>query len=680
MKKSLSILVCVAVMVAALFPLSQTQRILSGPAHETPVYGGSVTIARYEDTVTFNPILAPGITSLETCGLLFDGLMRLDENGLPKVALATNYTVSPDGKTYTFTLRQNVQFHDGVELTSKDVKFTFDQAVFNTSISFIYRSYYKPLNNVEIVDNYTVAFHLNNVSGPFMSWMNLPIIPEHIFNVTGSVDIAKDSHNFNPIGTGAFKFREWAKDDHLVLEAFQNHYDGRPYLDQVIFRVIPDPATMAVALENGEVDFARDISLADTVRLAVEGPAKNVTVLVGQPNYIIGLRTCFQNQYFNKTNPNSLKLREAIGYSIDRDGISRSIYYGLASVAHSPLPIAYPFWNNEIMGTGKFQYNQTKANEILDSIYPRGTDGFRITLELAGASADRDYLELVKTQLERVGIKINLWIAEKSAFWAHTLQPYDLATWTWVAVPDPAWVSVAFASWTTSAYTKTASGKLTDAGNYWSSGNATLVDDLLRQGEGEPSPDARQAIYHRLQEVIGFEDPMILFTNFKPWPHAYNNDLRGITAVPMMLYETTLSNSLPNVWLASMTPPPEQYGSIFVKGYDNLTMVPFTAWYDGPNGTSAHVDVLSTGYMWANLQQGAYTVYSIYNGTTTTKGIQVVANQTAEATFVFAGPAPPSTSPQGFPILEVGVTAVAVAIVASGVTYFATKRRSRTKE
>lgn len=541
-------LLCLIVLTSVLLQAAFTVRADSSDG--TPVYGGRIVVARYEDTATFNPILAPGITSLETTGLIFDGLMRLDSEGMPKPALATGYTVSSDGLVYTFTLRQNVLFHDGVKLTAEDVKFTFDQAVFNKSVTFMYRSYYEALESVVAADDYTVEFHLKHTSGPFISWMNLPILPKHIYDAGANTDLNKDPHNFDPIGTGPFTFVEWVKDDHLVLKANENYWNGRPYLDEVVFRVIPDPATMALALERGEIDFARDISFSDTVRL--QSGNSNITVLIGPANYIIGIRGCFQSDYFNKTNLNSLKLRQAIGYALDREGISRSVYYGLATTAHSPLPEAYPFWNNEIMATGKFVYDPTKANEILDAIYPKGTDGYRFEMELSGATVDRDYLELVKVQLEAVGIKIWLNVMEKSAYWAHIQVPYELGMWTWVAVPDPGWVQNSYASWTTSAYTKAHLGLSTDTGAYITSGPATEIDDLLTKADIEVNADKRQELYYRFQEIIGFEDPSIIFTNFKPWPHAYRSDLRGIESVPMMLYETSLSNSLPHAWIGSV--------------------------------------------------------------------------------------------------------------------------------
>ncbi len=543
--KQKSKLLCLTLLISVI--LQGTFAVQTAYSQETPTYGGRLVVARYEDTVTFNPVLAPGITSLETTGLIFDGLMRLDSEGMPKPALATGYTLSSDGLVYTFTLRQNVLFHDGVELTADDVKFTFDQAIFNKSVTFMYRSYYEPVASIVAADKYTVEFHLNHTSGSFISWMNLPIIPKHIYDKGAETDLNKDSHNFDPIGTGPFKFVEWVKDDHLVLAANENYWNGKPYLNEVVFRVIPDPATMALALERGEIDFARDISFADTVRLQEDG--SDIEVLLGPANYIVGIRGCFQSDYFNKTDANSLKLRQAIGYALDREGISRSIYYGLASTAHSPLPEAYPFWNNEVMATGKFVYDAAKANQILDEIYPKGADGYRLELELAGATVDRDYLELVKTQLEAVGIKIRLNLMEKSAYWAHIQKPYEIGMWTWVAVPDPGWVQNSYASWTTSAYTKTHLGLANDTGSYLSSGPATEIDELLTEAEKEADANKRQDLYYRFQEIIGFEDPSIIFTNFKPWPHAYRSDLHGIQAVPMMLYETTLSNSLPKAWL-----------------------------------------------------------------------------------------------------------------------------------
>ncbi len=551
MKMKLTTTIILASMLA--FSLLLPVQINPSFAQDEPVYGGTVTVARYEDTQTLNPILAPGITALETCGLLFDGLLRLDENGVPQLHLATNYDISTDGKNYTFTLRDGVTFHDGEPLTAEDVKFTFDQAL-NESVSFMYASYYSAIDEVVVVNDNTIEFRLSEENGPFLSWMNLPIIPKHVFSHNGNVDLNNDPANTDPIGSGPFKFVSWVPDDRIVLEANEDYWGGRPYLDEVVFRVITDEATMAVALENGEIDFARDITFADADRL--QGHA-NITVLIGPPNYIKGLRGCFRWSYFNKTNPNSLALRQAIGYAIDREGISDSIYFGLGAPAHSPIPAGYSFWHNEEMHTGNIlTYNSTKANEILDPIYPKGVDGWRFEMELAGYTADREMLEIVQSNLEDVGIKINLWIGEKSAYWAKIKgSPYELGTWSWVAVPDPAWIQVAYANWTTSSYTLMASGLPNMTGNYWDSGNATQLYSLLKSGETLSDPDERQAVYYRIQEIIGYEDPFIIFLNYKPWPHAYANNLKGFTAVPMMLYETTLSNSLPKVWMVQETQP-----------------------------------------------------------------------------------------------------------------------------
>jgi peptide/nickel transport system substrate-binding protein len=541
--------ICASMLVFALFSSLQ---VIPTLAQDEPVYGGTITVARYEDTQTLNPILAPGITALETCGLIFDGLLRLDEDGVPQLHLATDYDISTDGKTYTFTLRDNVTFHDGEPLTAEDVKFTFEQAL-NESVAFIYAAYYSALEEVVVIDDKTIEFRLSEENGPFISWMNLPIIPKHVFTHDGRVDLNNDPANADPIGSGPFKFVSWVKDDKIVLEANEDYWGGRPYLDEVVIRVITDTATMAVALENGEIDFARDITFTDADRL--DGHA-NITLLIGPPNYIKGLRGCFRWSYFNKTNPNSLALRQAIGYAIDREGISDSIYFGLGMSAHSPIPSGFTFWHNGEMDTGIFTYDPDKANQILDPIYPKDIDGWRFEMELAGSTEDRELLEIVESNLEDVGIKINLWIGEKSAYWAKISgAPYELGTWSWVAVPDPAWIQVAYANWTTSSYTLMASGLPNMTGNYWSSGNATELYSLLKSGETLSDPDERQAAYYRIQEIVGYEDPFIIFLNYKPWPHAYRSDLRGFTAVPMMLYETTLSNSLPKVWRVQETQP-----------------------------------------------------------------------------------------------------------------------------
>jgi peptide/nickel transport system substrate-binding protein len=225
-----------------------TQSEDSGPA---PKRGGSMTIMFAVEP----PMLLSLInTSSLTCSAkVTEGLLWYDHELKPHPQLATDWTVSPDQKTYTFTLRQSVKWHDGQEFTSADVAASL--AILKKSHPRG-RSTFAHLAEVQTPDDHTVVLKLD-APIPYLikgfAAAETPIIPKHLYDGT---DPFTNANNSAPIGTGPFRFKEWVRGEHVIYERNADYWDSpRPHLDQLVVKFIPDPASRSAALESGDVDL-----------------------------------------------------------------------------------------------------------------------------------------------------------------------------------------------------------------------------------------------------------------------------------------------------------------------------------------------------------------------------------------------------------------------------------------
>jgi peptide/nickel transport system substrate-binding protein len=229
--------------------------------------GGTMVIGAGNDPGQFNPgITTAGGTHFVT-GNIFNGLLMLDEAFNPLPDLAESWTVSPDGTTYAFSLAHNVTWHDGQPFTSADVKFTFEDVLLK------YHARTKAgletvLAGIDTPDDYTVVMRFNQPYGPLLQRLDVveaPILPKHIYQGT---DIQNNPANNQPVGTGPYKLAEYAKGDRVRLVRNESYFKpGLPYLDELVFRIIPQATTATLAFEAGEVDYLISVPGPDMTRL-----------------------------------------------------------------------------------------------------------------------------------------------------------------------------------------------------------------------------------------------------------------------------------------------------------------------------------------------------------------------------------------------------------------------------
>ncbi|WP_161539912.1 ABC transporter substrate-binding protein [Glaciimonas sp. PCH181] len=464
-----------------------------------PVKGGilNMTIPSEPTTLVsaFNSTMQIGMVSSK----ILEGLVTYDGGLNPVPALAKSWTVSPDGLTIRFVLRENVKWHDGKDFTSADVEFTLLK-VWKVLHPFG-RAVYANVNKVDTPDRHTVILHLSAPAQYIFSYINTygsQILPKHIYDGT---DILTNPANAAPIGTGPFVFKEWQRGSHVRLERNANYWDpGRPYLDGIVIRFIPDAAARTVALEAGEIQLA-----------VTSIPIPNLTRFADRKKYKINLdegkflSSIFLLQ-FNVRRPNlsDKRVRQAALHAIDREALVRLVWRGYGKPATGPIPSSVKkYYNGQ---TKQYPYDPKKAEQLLDAAgLKRGADGIRlkVTLDYGASSLEEERAcQFIKQYLGKVGIQIELRSSDAATYLRRifTDVDYDLMVSSLHMLPDPT-LGVQRLYWTKNIV----KAPWTNGSGY---SNPTL--DRIMEAAGKEADDGKRKELFRQWQEIAQEDLPIL--------------------------------------------------------------------------------------------------------------------------------------------------------------------------
>ncbi|WP_432256908.1 ABC transporter substrate-binding protein [Limimaricola sp. AA108-03] len=363
-------------------------------------------------------------------GHIYESLLRYDTDLQPQPSLAKSWEISEDGLTYTFHLHEDVVWHDGEPFSAEDVVFSADEFLRET-----HSRLRVSLNYVESItapDENTVVFQLSEPFGPFINSFEagtMPIVPKHIYEGT---DYANNEMNATPIGTGPFKFEAWEKGSHIHLVKNENYYlDGKPYLDEVFFRVIPDAASRAVAFETGEVDVLPGGSIEnwDVARLMEDED----TCSTGEGwEFLAPHSFMWMN---NREGPTSdERFRQAVMYAMDREFVRDVVWNGFGKVATGPVSSRTNFYTDDVTD---YSHDPDKARALLDEM---GYDGEPVRiLPLPYGETWQRWAEAVKQNLQEVGIEVEIDSADVAGWNQKTSEwDYDLAFTYLYQYGDPA--------------------------------------------------------------------------------------------------------------------------------------------------------------------------------------------------------------------------------------------------
>ncbi|WP_258535548.1 ABC transporter substrate-binding protein [Bacillus sp. 03113] len=383
MKKRTLIQVVLALLVGLLFILSacsssnekSSASSQAKPSESKPVRGGTFTFALATNPDALDPQVSGLAVSTRVNRNIYDNLIYKTESGQFKPWLATKWEVSDDRKSYTFTLRKDVTFQDGTKFNAEAVKFTFDR-ILDPKTKAGANSHAAILNYVsaEVLDEYTVKINLSKPSAPFLnnvSQSNLAIVSPTSAKKLG------DQFSTNPVGSGPYKFVEWAENDQIVLERNEDYKWGPPiadnkgpgYVDKLVFKITPEEATRIGSVESGQVDAAETVPSQNVISI------KNSNNLKLIEHKTTGMPFVF---FINQTQApwDQLKARQALQAGIDVNNIVKTLYLGVYERAWSAVTPGILGYDKSL--ENKDFYNPKKANQLLDELgWKIGNNGYR---------------------------------------------------------------------------------------------------------------------------------------------------------------------------------------------------------------------------------------------------------------------------------------------------------------
>lgn len=368
----------------------------------SPKRGGTAVVAISTDPGQLNSAITTSGNTHSVADQIYNGLVGLDESLNPVPELAKSWDITQGGKVYTFHLQSNVKWHDDQPFTSADVKFTFEQAL----IKFHSRTksgLESVLEGIDTPDPLTVVFRFKQPYGPLLQRLDVveaPIIPMHIYQ---GKDLQNDPANLKPIGTGPFKFVEYVKGDHVTMARNPNYFkSGLPYLDRVIYRIIPNASTAAQALEQGEVDYIGSVQGSDLTRLR-----SNNDITLAQGYGGSGGSVCQDVLIPNLTKDpfDTLQVRQAFYMALDRQFLLNQVYFNQGSLSTGPISKQLAWAYTPDVHT--YAYNVAAANQLLDQAgYPRQRNGTRFSITFTHATSFDKLGAAMADQLKAVGIDL----------------------------------------------------------------------------------------------------------------------------------------------------------------------------------------------------------------------------------------------------------------------------------
>lgn len=311
----------------------------------TPVPGGSVVYGMTQDLASLDPHVDTDAGTRDVVFNLYEGLVKPTSDGGFIPAVASDYTISDDAKTYTFTLRDGITFHDGTPVTIEDVKYSIDRYAEIQGES----SAFSIMESVDIVDEKTVEVHLSEGNSEFLANLTLAVLPK------------SNEANFEtqPIGTGPFKFVSFTPGQSFVVEANEGYWNPElPYLDKVTFKIVADADTALTELQAGTLDVYQYMT-EDQASTLTSG----FNIVQGSINYVQGL---FLNNNFEPFQ--DVRVRQAINYAVDKDMINEFLFSG----------------KSHIIGTNMIPAFKKYYNEETESYYTRDVEKAKALLAEAG--------------------------------------------------------------------------------------------------------------------------------------------------------------------------------------------------------------------------------------------------------------------------------------------------------
>ena len=527
------LVVLVTLGIVAVLLLSQQSPSITGPILPEPEQGGVYTEGLVGSLGRLNPLLDwNNSADRDVDRLVFSGLVRFDEHGLPQADLAQAWGVAPDGTIYNFSIRSDAVWHDGTPVTSDDVIFTIEMM---KSAGSLYPQDIKDLwGKIEVtkLNDKNLKFTLTEPFVPFMDYLTFGVLPKHLLESTSTDQMEKAEFNLNPIGSGPYEFDHLLVDNGkitgVVLTVSPTYYGKASFIEQVVFRYYPTSAAALDAYRQGDVLSVSQIT-SDVLGTALEEPDLSVySSRMPQMSFVL----------FNLNNPEVVflqneKVRRALLLGINRPYLINSFLQGQAIIADGPiLPNSWAYYD----GIEHFEYDPEAAVNLLKGegyVIPAGggdvraKEGASLTFTMLHPddATHTKIAETIRDEWAAIGVRVDLQAIPYDELVVDSLSSRDyqaaLVDINFSRTPDP------------DPYPFWHQAEATGGQNY-SQWDNRAASEYLEQARVTADPALRIRLYRNFQVIFAKELPALPL--FVPvYSYGVNAEVQGVQVAA--LYE-----------------------------------------------------------------------------------------------------------------------------------------------
>ncbi|MFM8597722.1 MAG: ABC transporter substrate-binding protein [Mycobacterium sp.] len=494
------------------------------------------TVGVDQDVDSLNPFVGVTVAAYEIWQLVYPTLTQYGaEDFSIKPGLAESWTESPDKTFWTYKIRPGLKWSDDVPLTARDAAYTFNRIINGTFEKVNYGNYVANITGAEAPDDTTLILRVAKPS-PLMEKLAVYILPEHVYSKideTALQSFKNEPTDGKPIvGSGPFLVAERQVGQFTRMVANPNFYRGKPLVDEVVFKFYANPDALGQALRKGEIDYADGLEANVFDSLADAPNVQRRSALYPGFNELAfntGAQTT-SGKPIGDGNPllKDKRLREAVGWSLDRKTMVEKVLGGNGSVGSTLIPPMFATWH--LSPPNEVSYDPDKARSLLDAAgYRQGPDGIRragdgapLSFRLYGRSdsaTSKKAVEFIKRYLADVGIEANVTLIAEDALTEKVGQgEYDMFEWGWVVEPDPDYQLSTFTCGKRS-YEEDGSVVTNLSDSFYCN---PAYDELFAAQSVETDPAKRIGLVKQMQQIL-----------YDDWPYAqtyYYNNLIGYRA------------------------------------------------------------------------------------------------------------------------------------------------------
>ena len=473
-------------------------------AAAVPAAAASLTVGMSQEPVSLDPAAGLFIPEQFIIQQIFDPLIYADPELNLHPALASEWSANEEGTEFSFTLRDDVSFHDGTALTAEAVRISFDRAAEGKSVAAAAPSIMSDYIETQIVDDTHVVVKFSTPHATFLQDITRPWM---MISSPAAIEKYGDDYGRHPVGTGPFVFEEWAAQEYVTVTRneeyawapdFFNH-EGPAYLEGITFRFLPESATRLTAYEAGEAQIVQDPSYLEATMYMDDPDAALYT-------FAAPGMTSHQMINVEKAPTDDINVRKALIYAVDQDQISQTAFYGLQPAAHSL--ISPTTWSFSQEADDMYRYDPEKAAELLeasgwvdsDGDGIREKDGVKLHIEYPALPAyEEAFMELLAYYFSKVGFEVNITQLDDAGITEFGYAGrHNILNMGWIS-RDPSVIDYVYNSANIEGGTESSYCRFRDA----------HFDELLNTAPQTIDADAREAMYKEIQ-MIAMENALLV--------------------------------------------------------------------------------------------------------------------------------------------------------------------------